>query len=286
MADDDNRGKRDPRDFVRLEGPDEPVTEAHTAHVRMGFAAALVVCAVLLFTVSLGFVHPDKSGAWSLSWLLPGDESLRTVESDSASIQARETAKKPVTVASGSDRVPEADASEGDVPEKDVPEEGGRGEAPSSNNAPSPSPVVSESAVVPVGPRPDAPVEAAPDTPVETPEEAPAPSVPEHSSASPQTITVNVCVSSDAAGGAVASSGSYALPIGSTPYDALRSLGLSVSSRTSPFGVYVSAIGGLAEKEHGPSSGWMYSVNGVSPNTSCSSYKLQDGDSVSWYYVK
>lgn len=44
-------------------------------------------------------------------------------------------------------------------------------------------------------------------------------------------------------------------------------------------------IGGLAEKEHGGHSGWMYSVNGAVPMTACSNYVLSNGDSVSWYYV-
>ena len=51
------------------------------------------------------------------------------------------------------------------------------------------------------------------------------------------------------------------------------------------YGIYVRAIGGLAEKEHGGHSGWMYSVNGAVPMTACSNYVLSNGDSVSWYYV-
>ena len=50
-------------------------------------------------------------------------------------------------------------------------------------------------------------------------------------------------------------------------------------------GVYFAAIGGLAEKEHGATSGWMYAVNGVKPSKSAGSYVLHDGDTVSWGYV-
>ena len=49
--------------------------------------------------------------------------------------------------------------------------------------------------------------------------------------------------------------------------------------------MYVSSINGLAEKEHGASSGWMYAVNGKLPNMACSAYKLVDGDSIQWRYV-
>ena len=48
---------------------------------------------------------------------------------------------------------------------------------------------------------------------------------------------------------------------------------------------YVSGIGGLKEKQHGPMSGWMYSVNGVAPNMAAVKYNLKDGDKVVWYYV-
>ena len=58
-----------------------------------------------------------------------------------------------------------------------------------------------------------------------------------------------------------------------------------MNARGSQYGLYVSAIGGLAEKEHGGKSGWVYSVNGVSPMTSCANYVLSDGDAVSWFYV-
>ena len=53
-----------------------------------------------------------------------------------------------------------------------------------------------------------------------------------------------------------------------------------------PYGdVYVSAIGGVSEFDFGPTSGWMYSVNGVSPSVSASAYTLKSGDVLVWYYV-
>lgn len=104
------------------------------------------------------------------------------------------------------------------------------------------------------------------------------------SQASSGLITVHVSVTSSAVGGSVAGGGSFSFKEGATAYDALCACGLSVSASSTAYGVYVAAIGGLAEKEHGASSGWMYSVNGKTPMTSCSSYRLSDGDSVSWYY--
>ena len=101
----------------------------------------------------------------------------------------------------------------------------------------------------------------------------------------PGYITVTVSVTSSSVGNPVSSGGTFTFNEGATPYDALCALGLSVNAHGSSYGTYVAAIGGLAEKEHGGTSGWMYSVNGVTPNTACSNYVLSNGDSVVWYYV-
>lgn len=105
-------------------------------------------------------------------------------------------------------------------------------------------------------------------------------------SAASNTVTVSVSVSSSAADGRVSGSAHLTFKKGATAYDALCATGLSVSTKSSQYGLYVSAIGGLAEFEYGGKSGWMYSVNGSAPNVSCGKYVLKDGDSVSWYYVK
>ena len=97
---------------------------------------------------------------------------------------------------------------------------------------------------------------------------------------------MSVSVSSSAADGRVSGSAHPTFKKGATAYDALCATGLSVSTKSSQYGLYVSAIGGLAEFEYGRKSGWMYSVNGSAPNVSCGKYVLKDGDTVSWYYVK
>ena len=99
------------------------------------------------------------------------------------------------------------------------------------------------------------------------------------------TVTVYVSVSSSAVGNPVSGGGTFTFNQGTTVYDALCACGLSMNASNTGYGIYVSAIGGLAEKEHGGHSGWMYSVNGAVPMTACSNYVLSNGDSVSWYYV-
>jgi len=98
------------------------------------------------------------------------------------------------------------------------------------------------------------------------------------------TISVSVAVDGSAAG-AGSGSATVTLDAGASVYDALVATGASVNARSSVYGTYVSAINGLAEREHGASSGWVYSVNGTEPSTACSNYGLSDGDSVAWTYV-
>ena len=75
----------------------------------------------------------------------------------------------------------------------------------------------------------------------------------------------------------------------STAYSVLRELakqnGKSISTKGFGSTVYVSGIDGLKEFDHGPSSGWMYKVNGIPPNIGAGAYKVKAGDTVIWYYV-
>ncbi|MBC2888975.1 DUF4430 domain-containing protein [Gordonibacter massiliensis (ex Traore et al. 2017)] len=105
------------------------------------------------------------------------------------------------------------------------------------------------------------------------------------SSDNPATVTVSVTVDSSAVGGSVSGGTTATFAQGATAYDALMACGLSVNASDSQYGVYVSAIGGLAEKEHGGKSGWVYTVNGADPGMSCSRCVLQNGDVVAWFYT-
>lgn len=104
------------------------------------------------------------------------------------------------------------------------------------------------------------------------------------SSSDDSIITVTVTVDGSLVG-AGSSSASVSVAAGSSVYDALKATGVSVNATDTQYGVYVAAIGGLAEKEYGGTSGWMYSVNGVTPMTSCANYILKDGDVIVWRYV-
>lgn len=99
------------------------------------------------------------------------------------------------------------------------------------------------------------------------------------------TVTVTVTIDSSAAGSPVSLSTTLTFEQGATVYDALVGTGVAVGASQTAYGVYVSSIGGLAEKQYGPNSGWTYYVNGAFVNTACSGCVLSDGDSVLWTYV-
>ena len=102
----------------------------------------------------------------------------------------------------------------------------------------------------------------------------------------PQAIGVTVSLTIDATPvGMPPSSVVVTLEQGASVYDALIASGANVNARNTGYGVYVAAINGVAERDFGAQSGWMYAVNGVYPNTACSNYVLSDGETISWVYV-
>lgn len=73
---------------------------------------------------------------------------------------------------------------------------------------------------------------------------------------------------------------------GDTVFDALKSVckanGISLKYQSI---YYVQGIGGLNEKDCGEASGWMYRVNGNTPQKAAAGYTLSQGDKIEWYYV-
>lgn len=97
----------------------------------------------------------------------------------------------------------------------------------------------------------------------------------------PATKTIQVTVSIDGAGYISAvKNKKVELEEGATVFDALKKAATSIGGNKR----YVSSINGLAEKEHGALSGWMYDVNGSTPMVPCGQYELKNGDSVLWHY--
>ncbi len=117
----------------------------------------------------------------------------------------------------------------------------------------------------------------------------------------PETITVTISVLCDLAvgnpslnpgvsvpaDGVMASGLSLTLIPGQTAFDALKQTGLALDYSGSPSrkNVYLRGIDGLYERDCGPASGWVFSLNGGYPNTSCSNVTLNDGDVVAFQFT-
>ncbi|GEK34275.1 DUF4430 domain-containing protein [Kurthia sibirica] len=59
---------------------------------------------------------------------------------------------------------------------------------------------------------------------------------------------------------------------------------IHIDYRQTSFGMYISGINHVYEKDAGGMSGWMYAVNGVKAPVGVAAYKLKDGDSISLQY--
>lgn len=68
-------------------------------------------------------------------------------------------------------------------------------------------------------------------------------------------------------------------------YDVLEALCADKGYAIEGSSAYVSAVNGLGEFDAGPTSGWMYSVNGKYPNVSAGEYEAKAGDKIRWVYV-
>lgn len=81
----------------------------------------------------------------------------------------------------------------------------------------------------------------------------------------------------------------YKAKKGYTAYDALKNAckksDIKLTAKSTSYGIYISGINNLDEFDCGKQSGWMYSVNGIMPNTTCGNVSVDDGDSIVFTYV-
>lgn len=251
--------------------------------------------APILIVVSLGFVHPSESGAWSIDWI------VQTVTGES--VVAKDTKGSGSSAASGEasskDSKSSNDAKDEPKGSNDAKDDSESSNKESDKN--SDSKKSEDRGGKKSGDKSAAQNTGAGDTSnvsggassgggqssdgASSSYGGSAPSGGQGGSQESSYVTVTVSVTSSAVGNPVSSGGTFTFNEGATVYDALCALGLSVNAHGSSYGTYVSAIGGLAEKQYGGTSGWMYSVNGTTPMTACSNYVLSNGDNVVWYYV-
>ena len=298
-------GQQPDSSFIQLDDPKQKgAASAASASRRKALLGVLAAACTILIVVSLGFVHPSESGSWSIDWI------VQTVTGES--VVAKDAKGSDSTVASGkagskdskssdgsndeskgsdkSDSKKESESSDkesnkGSDSKKSEDKDGKKSGEKNSNKKTDGNQSTSQNSTSSGG---------AGSTPGASSSSSGASSAPDNGNASTggqggsqesNYVTVTVSVTSSAVGNPVSSGGTFTFNEGATVYDALCALGLSVNAHGSSYGTYVSAIGGLAEKQHGGTSGWMYSVNGTTPMTACSNYVLSNGDNVVWYYV-
>ena len=291
---------KDDKSFIQLDDTKGAASAAPASRRRL-VAGVLAAACVALIVVSLGFVHTGAGEAWSLSWIT---ESLGLSSSSVASVRGGESSTQADASASDAKKSDESTDEEKSHDAKGAKESKKSKDGKNSKEEKKSSDEKKNESQEAKGTSNDAPAQGGAGTVGVAGGNTsnggvsnggnPGSGATSNSGTSSNSnggskddglITVSVSVTSSAVGNPVSAGGSYTFQQGATAYDALCALGLSINAHGSQYGTYVAAIGGLAEKEHGGSSGWMYSVNGSTPMTACSNYVLSNGDSVVWYYV-
>ena len=72
---------------------------------------------------------------------------------------------------------------------------------------------------------------------------------------------------------------------GTTVYEALIDTGLDLSVITSSGSTYVDGIGDVVASEVGSNAGWMFTVNGESPNVGADAFEITEGDQIEWTFT-
>lgn len=289
-------GQQPDSSFIQLDDPKQKgAASAAPAPRHKALLGVLTAACTILIVVSLGFVHPSESGAWSVDWIFQSVTGESVVSKDDngsgSSTASGEASSKDSKSSNDAKDEPKGsndakDDSESSNKESDKNSDSKKSEdrggkksgdkSAAQNTGAGDTSNASGGASSGGGQSSDG---------ASSSNGGNASSGSQSGSQESSYVTVTVSVTSSAVGNPVSSGGTFTFNEGATVYDALCALGLSVNAHGSSYGTYVAAIGGLAEMEHGAKSGWMYSVNGTAPMTACSNYVLSNGDTVVWYYV-
>lgn len=294
----ETNGQQPDSSFIQLDDAKQKgAASAASAPRRKALVSALTAICIALIVVSLGFVHPSESGAWSIDWIVQAVTGESVIAEDAmgsgSTIASGETGPKGSKSSSGgkaeakdSDESKSKDDTESSDKEAGKNSDGKKsGEKGTGNKKADGNQSTSQNSTASGGTGSSSGTSVASGGSSAAPDNGNASAGDQGSSQEPSYVTVTVSVTSSAVGNPVSSGGTFTFNEGATVYDALCALGLSVNAHGSSYGTYVAAIGGLAEKQYAGTSGWMYSVNGATPMTACSNYVLSNGDNVVWYYV-
>lgn len=278
----DAESKQPDSSFIQLDDTKQKgAASAAFAPRRKAFVGALTAACIALIVVSLGFVHPSDSDAWSIDWIARAVTGESVVAKDASVSGSTTVSGKAAPKDSNSSDNAKDGSKDSKKDSKEKKSEGKGGKKSNNTSAGQGSESAGGSSSSDGSSSGGGSVSGG----GSASNSGGASAGNQDGSQQSAYVTVTVSVTSSAVGNPVSSGGTFTFNEGATVYDALCALGLSVNAHGSSYGTYVAAIGGLAEKEHGGTSGWMYSVNGTTPMTACSNYVLSNGDNVVWYYV-
>lgn len=294
----ETNGQQPDSSFIQLDDAQQKdAASAASAPRRKALVSALTAICIALIVVSLGFVHPSESGAWSIDWIVQTVTGESVVSKDAAgsgspAASAKADSKDSKSSNDAKDESKDSDESKSKDDTESSDKETGKnsdgkksGEKGAGHKKIDSNQSTSQNSTASGGTGSSSGTSVASGGSSAAPDNGNASAGDQGTSQEPSYVTVTVSVTSSAVGNPVSSGGTFTFNEGATVYDALCALGLSVNAHGSSYGTYVAAIGGLAEKQYGGTSGWMYSVNGATPMTACSNYVLSNGDNVVWYYV-
>lgn len=292
----ETNGQQPDSSFIQLDDAKQKgAASAASAPRRKALVGVFTAACVALIVVSLGFVHPSTSGAWSIDWIVQAVTGESVVANDargagSAAASGKADSKNSKASGDAKDKSKDSGDAKGDSEssnkssdknsdgKKSEDQRGKKsGDVSAAQNTETADTSNTSGGTSSDGGQSSGGASAS--------NGGTASSGGQGGTQEPSYVTVTVAVTSSAVGNPVSAGGTYTFNEGATVYDALCALGLSVNAHGSSYGTYVAAIGGLAEKQYGGTSGWMYSVNGSTPMTACSNYVLSNGDNVVWYYV-
>ena len=292
----ETNGQQPDSSFIQLDDAKQKgAASAAPAPRRKALVGVFTAACVALIVVSLGFVHPSTSGAWSIDWIVQAVTGESVVANDargagSAAASGKADSKNSKASGDAKDKSKDSGDAKGDSEssnkssdknsdgKKSEDQRGKKsGDVSAAQNTETADTSNTSGGTSSGGGQSSGGASAS--------NGGTASSGGQGGTQEPSYVTVTVAVTSSAVGNPVSAGGTYTFNEGATVYDALCALGLSVNAHGSSYGTYVAAIGGLAEKQYGGTSGWMYSVNGSTPMTACSNYVLSNGDNVVWYYV-
>lgn len=292
----ETNGQQPDSSFIQLDDAKQKgAASAASAPRRKALVGVFTAACVALIVVSLGFVHPSTSGAWSIDWIVQAVTGESVVANDargagSAAASGKADSKNSKASGDAKDKSKDSGDAKGDSEssnkssdknsdgKKSEDQRGKKsGDVSAAQNTETADTSNTSGGTSSGGGQSSGGASAS--------NGGTASSGGQGGTQEPSYVTVAVAVTSSAVGNPVSAGGTYTFNEGATVYDALCALGLSVNAHGSSYGTYVAAIGGLAEKQYGGTSGWMYSVNGSTPMTACSNYVLSNGDNVVWYYV-